>query len=192
MGTVAAPGSVVSAIPTVPRLEPIDKPSNVKVIRKMGSSFTPSIKDALAGNVPDNKNTEVEQKTIFSQLQEIRSEPFSQEQFEAKWSEYIEQLTDRPNLKSTLSVIPEMTDGNKLLLRIGNSVQEEEVRLAKPELMTWLRNELQNDGIELITRFEKVETERVIFSDSEKMQMMMQKNPNLFELKQKFNLDFKD
>jgi hypothetical protein len=192
LGTVAAPGSVVSAIPTVPRLEPIDKPSNVKVIRKMGSSFTPSIKDALAGNVPDNKNTEVEQKTIFSQLQEIRSEPFSQEQFEAKWSEYIEQLTDRPNLKSTLSVIPEMTDGNKLLLRIGNSVQEEEVRLAKPELMTWLRNELQNDGIELITRFEKVETERVIFSDSEKMQMMMQKNPNLFELKQKFNLDFKD
>jgi hypothetical protein len=192
LGTVAALGSVVSAIPTVPRLEPIDKPSNVKVIRKMGSSFTPSIKDALAGNVPDNKNTEVEQKTIFSQLQEIRSEPFSQEQFEAKWSEYIEQLTDRPNLKSTLSVIPEMTDGNKLLLRIGNSVQEEEVRLAKPELMTWLRNELQNDGIELITRFEKVETERVIFSDSEKMQMMMQKNPNLFELKQKFNLDFKD
>jgi DNA polymerase-3 subunit gamma/tau len=192
LGTVAAPGSVVSAIPTVPRLEPIDKPSNVKVIRKMGSSFTPSIKDALAGNVPDNKNPEVEQKTIFSQLQEIRSEPFSQEQFEAKWSEYIEQLTDRPNLKSTLSVIPEITDGNKLLLRIGNSVQEEEVRLAKPELMTWLRNELQNDGIELITRFEKVETERVIFSDSEKMQMMMQKNPNLFELKQKFNLDFKD
>lgn len=192
MGTVAVSDSVVSAIPTVSRLEPIDKPSNVKVIRKMGSSFTPSIKDALAGNVPDNKNPEVEQKTIFSQLQEIRSEPFSQEQFEAKWSEYIEQLTDRPNLKSTLSVIPEITDGNKLLLRIGNSVQEEEVRLAKPELMTWLRNELQNDGIELITRFEKVETERVIFSDSEKMQMMMQKNPNLFELKQKFNLDFKD
>ena len=164
----------------------------VKVIRKIGNSFTPSIKDALAGNISEKQNQEVEQKTIFSQLQELRNEPFTKEQFEVKWNEYLELIADRPNLRSTLSVVPELTEGNKLLLRIGNSVQEEEVRIAKPELMTWLRNELQNDGIELITRLEKVETERVIFSDSEKMQMMIQKNPILFELKQKFNLDFKD
>ncbi|MBL7969038.1 MAG: hypothetical protein JNK09_18700 [Prolixibacteraceae bacterium] len=164
----------------------------MKVIRKIGNSFTPSIKDALAGNTPEKQNQEVEQKTIFSQFQELRNEPFTKEQFEAKWNEYLDLIADRPNLRSTLSAMPELTDGNKLLLRIGNSVQEEEVRIAKPELMTWLRNELQNDAIELTTRFEKVETERVIFSDSEKMQMMIQKNPILFELKQKFNLDFKD
>ena len=37
---------------------------------------------------------------------------------------------------------------------------------------------------------EKIELERTHFSDSEKMQVLMQKNPKLFELKQKFNLDF--
>jgi len=44
----------------------------------------------------------------------------------------------------------------------------------------------------LTSRLEKVESERIIFTDLEKMQMMMQKNPHLYELKQKFNLDFKD
>jgi hypothetical protein len=57
-------------------------------------------------------------------------------------------------------------------------------------MVTWLRRELRNAGIELITKLEKVESERMIFSDSEKLQMMLQKNPDLYHLKQKFNLDF--
>jgi len=78
------------------------------------------------------------------------------------------------------------------LLRVSNSIQEMEIRLVKPELVSWLKKELRNSGIEMTTLLEKVESERMIFSDSEKMQMMMQKNPLLYELKQKFNLDFKD
>lgn len=164
----------------------------MKVIRKIGPSFTPSIKDALAGNIAEKKAQEIEQKTIFSQYQEVRSESFSMEELATKWNEFLDQIADRPNLLSTLSVVPELTEGNVLLLRIGNSVQEEEVRIIKPELVSWLRNELRNDSIELNAKYEKVETERVIFSDSEKLQMMMQKNPELYELKQKFNLDFND
>lgn len=180
----------VSNLASVQRSESEEKVPVVKVLRKVGTSFTPSIKDALSGNTAEKKDSEVEQKTIFSQYQENRFEPFTPEQLEAKWNEYLIQIADRPNLRSTLSSVPELTDGNKLLLRIGNSVQEEEIRLIKPELVSWLRSELRNDGIELNTRLEKVESERMIFSDSEKLQMMMQKNPDLYELKQKFNLDF--
>ncbi len=180
----------VSNPASVQRSEPEEKVPTVKVLRKIGTSFTPSIKDALSGNTAEKKDSEVEQKTIFSQYQENRFEPFTPDQLEAKWNEYLTQIADRPNLRSTLSAVPELTDGNKLLLRIGNSVQEEEIRLIKPELVSWLRSELRNDGIELNTRLEKVESDRMIFSDSEKLQMMMQKNPELYELKQKFNLDF--
>jgi DNA polymerase-3 subunit gamma/tau len=56
--------------------------------------------------------------------------------------------------------------------------------------MSFLRKELRNSGIELSTSIEKIESERTHFNDSEKMQILMQKNPELFELKQKFNLDF--
>lgn len=118
------------------------------------------------------------------------SEQFSPEQLEVKWNEFLGLISDRPNLISTLSNIPELTEGNKLLLKIGNSVQEEDVRQIKPELMSFLRRELRNSGIELTTSIEKIESERTHFNDSEKLQMLMQKNPVLFDLKQKFNLDF--
>lgn len=175
----------------VPKLEPIEKASNVKVIRKIGSGFTPSIKDALAGNIPEKKNDDQVQEITDNEYEKF-AEPFTNEQLALKWQEFIDQITDRPNLKSALSNVPEKTEGNEILLIIGSSVQEEEVRLVKFELMSWLRKELRNSKIELITRIEKIETERMFYSDSEKMQMMMKKNPELFQLKQRFNLDFKD
>ncbi len=145
----------------------------------------------MAGNIPETK--------IENQIEETTSdgyknldETFTNEQLAVKWLEFVDQLTDRPILKSTLSIVPEKAEGNQILLKIGNSVQEEEVKLVKYELISWLRKELQNSEIELVTRIEKQESTRIFYSDSEKMQLMMQKNPELYQLKQKFNLDFKD
>jgi hypothetical protein len=169
-----------------------EKSSQVKVFRKVGNLFSPSIKDALAGNTPEKKKTEAEvQETGYNEYGNF-TEPFTEGQLAVKWNEFLDQIADRPNLRSTLSNVPELTGSNKLLLRIGNSVQEEDVRQVKPELVSWLRKELRNSGIELTTRLEKIEAERMHYSDSEKLQIMMQKNPELYELKQKFNLDFKD
>jgi len=157
----------------------------------MGSSFTPSIKDALAGNAPEKKVNDQVQETTYNEYENF-SDPFTAEELAVKWNEFMEQIADRPNLRSTLSTVPELMEGNRLLLKIGNSVQEEDVRQIKPELILWLRKELRNSGIELITRLERIETERTHFNDSEKLQILVQKNPNLNELKQIFNLDFKD
>jgi hypothetical protein len=119
-------------------------------------------------------------------------ESFTFEQLVARWEEYLATIADRPNLRSTLASVPEMADATRLVLKIGNSVQEEEVRQVKPELVAWLRRELRNSKIELITRLEKAESEKVHFNDSEKLQLLIQKNPALNELRRKFNLDFTD
>jgi DNA polymerase-3 subunit gamma/tau len=161
----------------------------VKTIRRVGSSFTPSIKDALAGKVVEKSIIDEIAETTYNEY-ESYTEAFTSEQLTVKWNEFLGLISDRPNLISTLSNVPELTDGNKLLLKIGNSVQEEDVRQIKPELINFLRKELRNSGIEMTTSIEKIESERTHFNDSEKMQLLMQKNPELFELKQKFNLDF--
>jgi len=155
----------------------------------MGNLFSPSIKDAIAGNVQSEKKDTDKKETEYSAY-ETYSESFTQEQLAGKWAEYLKLIADRPNMCSTLSMVPELTEGNKLLLKIGNSVQEEDVRLEKINLLSWLRKELRNSHIELVTQIEKLETERIFYSDSEKLQIMMQKNPELNDLKQKFNLDF--
>jgi hypothetical protein len=160
----------------------------VKVIRKVGNTFTPSIKNAL-GEQPSG---DLVQKTIFADYPSTELESFTADQLTSKWNEFLETISDRPSLKSALSKVPEIGDNNLLTLVVGNSVQEESIRQIKPELVTWLRNELKNSTIELTTRFEKQEVGRTIFSDSEKLQMMLQKNPELLELRKKFNLDFTD
>lgn len=176
---------------SVSKLEPIEKASNIKVIRKFGSSFTPSIKDALAGNNSGKNVVEENQDSTYNEYEKF-AEPFTIGQLTIKWNDFLDQIADRPNLRSTLSTVPELTKGNKLVLKIGNSLQEEDVRLIKPDLISWLRKELRNSGIELTTRLEKIESERTFYSDSEKLQIMIQKNPELVELKKIFNLDFKD
>ncbi len=130
-------------------------------------------------------------KSVYNEY-EIFAEAFTSEQLAEKWNEFLKQNSDRPHLISTLSAVPEIQEGNKLLVKIGNSVQEEEIRLIKPDLVSWLRRELRNSEIEIVTRFEKIEVERVHFNDSEKLQMMIQKNPELYELKKRFNLDFSE
>jgi hypothetical protein len=181
--------SETSSAPVQNAPEPVEKTNTVRVVRKLGGSLTPSIKDALAGKVVEKTIVEEIGKAAYSEYDSYY-EPFSKEQFELKWREFLDMISDRPNLIATLSAIPEISDGNKLMLKIGNSVQEEEVRLVKPELLAFLKRELRNSGIELNTSIERVESERTHYSDSEKLQALMQKNPQLFELKQKFNLDF--
>lgn len=186
----SAPKPAQSQSAPVVKSEVNDKPAAGKVFRKPGLSHTPSIKGALSGNVTENKKAEAVETVTYSQYDENLVEPFTQEQLTLRWKEFVDRMSDRPSLCSALSMVPEIIEGHKLLLKIGNSVQEEDIRLIKPELISWLRMTLRNSKIELTTRLEKIESERTFFSDTEKLQMMMQKNPILNELKQKFNLDF--
>jgi hypothetical protein len=175
--------------PSVRNSESVEKPSAIKTIRRVGSSFTPSIKDALAGKVTEKTIIEELAQVAYNEYEDFL-EPFTSEQLAAKWNEYLDLIADRPNLVSTLAAVPELIEGNKLLLRVGSSAQEEEIRKIKPELISFLKKELRNSEIELTMSLEKVESERTHLTDQEKMQILIQKNPELIELAQKFNLGF--
>ena len=115
---------------------------------------------------------------------------FSSSELEEKWKIFLSKMDDRPSLQSTLSYVPELRNGFELYLEIENSVQEDAINLIKPELVSWLRNELHNSKITLITKIAPKKGGRFIYTDEEKYNEMLKKNPNLALLKQKFNLDF--
>ncbi|MGQ8335150.1 hypothetical protein ACUNWD_01260 [Sunxiuqinia sp. A32] len=118
-------------------------------------------------------------------------EPFTKEQFEAKWKEYLTKLDERPALKATLSNIPEIFNETKLKLKISNFIQNEDITSIKPDLVAWLRKQLRNTDIELFTKIEaNDQPNKVALTDTDKLNEMIKKNPNLALLKQKFNLDY--
>jgi hypothetical protein len=117
-------------------------------------------------------------------------EDFTVEQLKEKWERFVQTLGSRPNLQSTLANVPEVSESYQLLLEIDNSVQEDLINTVKPELVSYLRKELKNSKIQLITKISQTEKEKIIYTDQEKYLEMLKKNPQLEQLKQKFNLDF--
>jgi len=117
-------------------------------------------------------------------------EVFTKDDLEQKWKIFLTRLEDRPNLQSTLSNVPELKDNSKLYLEIDNSIQEDVIHSIKPELVSYLRKELQNSNIELIIKVSEEIKNRIIYTDNDKFDEMAKKNPSLKKLKQKFNLDF--
>ncbi|WP_120271345.1 hypothetical protein [Mangrovibacterium diazotrophicum] len=164
-----------------------------KVIRRKGSGFTPSIKDALSGKFAEEKVEEnaIEKMKYYSGEQ--LAEPFTKEAFAEKWAEYMERLADRPSLKATLSRTPEIIDSCKLKLQIDSNIMDSEISKIKPDLVSWLRKELRNTNIELFTEIVVMENSSGRpYSETEKLTEMMKKNPHVNLLKQTFNLDFSD
>ena len=150
---------------------------------------TPSIKDALQGKFGDDKITlsAKQQHELHTKTEEF--DEFTKEDLAAKWKEFLKRLEDRPNLQSTLSGIPEIKEKYQLLLEIDNSIQLDLINSIKPEIIAFLRRELKNSKIELIVEVTTEIKNKIIYTDNDKFDEMVKKNPSLKKLKQKFNLD---
>lgn len=164
-------------------------PAVKKPVRRLSRQTKgPSIKDALSGKLGEEKLSAKEQHEIYTRARETKE--FTAESLKIKWVEFVNRLSDRPNLQSTLSQTPNIETDFQLVLDIDNSVQDDLINSIKPELVSFLRKELMNSKIQLVTRITEVEKEKIIYSDSEKYMEMLKKNPQLESLKQKFKLDF--
>ncbi|MEN8117254.1 MAG: hypothetical protein ABFS16_09765 [Bacteroidota bacterium] len=118
------------------------------------------------------------------------TEEFTESELKQKWLEYLLKLVDRPNLRSTLSEVPKLEKDFSLVLKIDNRIQDELIGSIKPDLVSWLRKELKNSKIVLNTIITETNKAKVVYTDEEKYREMVKKNPQLAQLKKKFNLDF--
>ena len=117
-------------------------------------------------------------------------EDFSEAELKQKWELFLQGLNDRPHLKSTLSAMPKIEADYKLVLEIENSVQDDQVNSIRPELVSWLRKELKNSSIQVTTKITAKTNGRIIYTDGEKYEAMVKKNPQLALLRKTFGLDF--
>ncbi len=161
-----------------------------RIVKKTAKNIqTPSIKEALAGRYYANQEISAkEQHQLYSASDETNE--FSTEDLKEKWELFLTRLDDRPNLQSTLSRIPEIKDDFKLSLEIENTVQDDLINIIKPELVSYLRKELRNSKIQLVTEITEKAKGIIIYTDEEKYEELVKKNPSLALLRKKLNLDF--
>lgn len=152
------------------------------------SSF--SIKDAL-----NNAYQKEEKQTAGSRNKEANlNKRVNEEILLEKWDAFLVQLTDEyPRLKTFLrNNKPLLKEGHLVELRFDNKSQVDDFKLKlKEKLLNYLWKTLENHSIqikEIVSETEESNGNR-LYTDEDKFNYLIQKNPLLKQLKQDFNLD---
>ncbi|MGZ3813800.1 MAG: DNA polymerase III subunit gamma/tau [Mucilaginibacter sp.] len=119
-------------------------------------------------------------------------EDFTMDSFLKYWSDYAAKLKADRNM-SLFTIFtanaPEMIEPYRFEVVVGNKSQENMFREEKPSLMNYLRVGLKNFSIEVNTKVDEIKASKRPYTNTEKYQYMASKNPQLAELRRRFNLD---
>lgn len=85
---------------------------------------------------------------------------------------------------------PEIQEDGKLIIKVGNQIQLDDILAVKNEIVNYLRRELKNSTIDFTMEIIQNVTKKKLYSDMERFKYLCSKNPLIEQLKQKFSLDF--
>ena len=164
--------------------------SSVKPEKRIVSA-TKSIKETLAENAIQKK---IENEGDIANSSSDIKKPITQftaEEFEKVWMEMaLPYKTESPDFYITLtSQIPKVNEDFSIELSIDNVIQEKEITERKFEILTILRNALNNAQIQLNTIINKNPSITKPFTPQEKFKKMTENNPAIQNLKDLFDLD---
>ena len=83
-----------------------------------------------------------------------------------------------------------LAESNIIEIPVDNAIQAEDIQNNKSELLAWMKQQLQNKSIEIRSRVvEENELKQTAYTPAEKFNKMAEKNPDLNQLKQQFDLE---
>ena len=122
----------------------------------------------------------------------VNSDDFSLDLLIKKWKEMISHFKDleKSNLALNLNINkPELIEKNKIKIVLSNSSQVELIEQEKINILTYLRNSLNNDLLELETEVKEIDKNDIPYTNSDKYKKMFEENKNLAKLGARLGLD---
>ncbi len=120
-------------------------------------------------------------------------EAFTLDDFLKCWSDYAADIKRSGKPSSLLTIFtataPVMLKPYDFEISVSNKTQENWFRDEKPALLNYLRTTLKNFDITIQTRVDEQIVSKRPYTASEKFQHMASKNPQLVELRKRFNLE---
>jgi DNA polymerase-3 subunit gamma/tau len=121
----------------------------------------------------------------------LLTEDFTLEQMITHWNAYTEIVKGQGkyNFLSHLTMNePKLKDG-MIHLEFPNQTIKLEVERDKFELLTYMRKKLKNYNVDLVIDVNELQVKRYAYTDKEKYEKLVEKNPNLEALRNAFELD---
>ncbi|MCU0435705.1 MAG: DNA polymerase III subunit gamma/tau [Bacteroidia bacterium] len=120
------------------------------------------------------------------------STPFAQEQLETAWTAFADQLRAAGKVTDHAALTmnrPEKTGDNAVRFTVFNAMALERLEADKTELMTFLRQKLNNYHFTLEIALSKEEGQQRLYTPQDKFRRLAELNPDLQKLRQQFDLD---
>ncbi len=161
--------------------------------KKFMAKFQSASVSISAGLVEEEAPTEAGSLEENNTADTIRpDDTFTQKQLMQAWKEYSTRIREagRESFYSTLTLSdPEILENHQVKLKIKNSAQELELNREKGDMLEFLREKLNNFFIEISFEIEQSDQPTALYTNSQKFEAMVKKNPNLGKLSGNLNLD---
>jgi DNA polymerase-3 subunit gamma/tau len=174
---VISPSPATTGVPPVIP-PPVRKPLIKTSTPSINTHINPVVKSDTAN--PDIVNP-VSQK----------SEPFTQQQLEAAWLKYANEMrTRKANLGAAFAnKMPALKENYLVEFTINNKALEEAINEDKMNFLGFLRNELNNFSIKLELIMVQGEEKANLYTATDRYKRLAEKNPDINKFRQAFDLD---
>ena len=156
---------------------------------KLDSVVQPKSRTLSINPLSEKDDSKIQQNSSSSS-----EEILSQEILQSKWSEFIKKLQEDKdtNLMIALSnFTPKLKDNNNIEVYVSNTSQKEIAISRLSFIKTYLSKKLSNDNIQINLEVSELdEKNKKPYTNSEKFKEMVNQNPNLEDLRSKFDLDY--
>ncbi len=107
------------------------------------------------------------------------------------WQNHIQKLEKKGirNLVAILNADMPKVDKNKINLTMPSIMMKSELLKAKPKLLRYFREKLNNYSIDLVITVNEENQKKYAYTPQEKYNKLLEKNKALAKLKNKFKLD---
>ena len=190
---VPEPEPVIEAEP-VPEPEPVIEAEPVVMNIVAGKLRGGGVK--LAGK--SKRYAEATDSSVIiveTNIDQSWQENVTEEGLKLAWDLFVEKqrINKRVSLVSTLKMCEYELKGNVVCFRVVNALQEAQLDGERTDLLNHLRKQVKNASLELsieiIESNEREENGVTYFSEKERYQKMVDKNPSLDELRKRLDLD---
>jgi len=158
-------------------------------------NFKDNIQKKTISINPHSESEKQDEKEDNSVVQEEKrnEQAFSQEYLNEKWMQYANEKENvgKHNLLSVLRDKKAILKENfNVCITLDNKVQEEVLNDEKTKIIGYLKTQLENDSISLTVDVTPLKEEEMkAYTAEDKFKKMVKKNPDLLNLKDKFDLE---
>jgi DNA polymerase-3 subunit gamma/tau len=176
--------------------DPVPKTDNGTsgLVRAPGISIKDSLKGTSSVKVPEDEPVPVAEQV--EQRDEEKSDPTDPDALIRAWNDYAASMEKlKPRIYSTLVNNRPVVRGDGAVMVLLNSDAQRDnfIKNIKSDLVEYIRGATGLSSVEILTEVsENEQIGKKIYTEQDKLEFLVKKNPELGKLKSRFNLDFDD